>query len=115
MTTTGPANGSRTGKPSPLEVKLAEVEAKLAATEAALKEAVAKAESANSAHAPGYKAYATKEIAPAIKQFMVWLNREFPEQFPTTTDETQTRIVNLAIRTYGYYQKSDICYKSTKK
>jgi chlorite dismutase len=119
MTANAAANGSATivdsRKATRTDVRIAELEAYLEDANRKLEEAqAANATASKVKHESGYKGYATKETPGAIKQFMVWLNREFPEQFPTADDEVQTRIVHLAIRTYVYYQKSDIKYATVK-
>jgi hypothetical protein len=80
--------------------------------QAALAKAVADAVAKATAKVPGYRAYATKEISPAVKQYVKWLIREFPE---LELDETNdARLVQVVIRGYGWFQKSDLSLKATK-
>jgi len=97
--------------PSKAALAYAELEAYL---EDANRTIAAQAKAAPAKGTGTYLDYATKKPSPAIIAYMVWLNREFPTQFPSATDETQTKIVDLAIKCYTRFQQSDISYKKQK-
>jgi hypothetical protein len=114
------SNGTRTRAPrnaTPIEETDAFKAAVAAAVEAQLAEATAKAVAEATTkvrHESGYKAYATKEIAPAIVAYMVWLRREFPELELGDDDSRDARLVQVGLKAYSWFQKSDISFKKTK-
>jgi hypothetical protein len=89
-----------------LKALLAERDARIAAAEAELAEAKSAAESAKKATvSSGLKGYADKELSPVAKRYCDWLRAEFPELYalPVAMDE---RLVYIAIKAYGHFQKS---------
>jgi|SRR5215472_5185888 len=108
-------NNVATRKPSAAQ-RLAELEAELEATKVKLAEAeAAKAAATKATQESGYKAYATKAISPAVKQYAVWLVREFPELYPAGAEDAATlRLIQVSLKGYTFWQKSDLSLKNTK-
>jgi hypothetical protein len=58
--------------------------------------------------ATGYRAWATKPIPEDMLGFTLWIEQEFPDTFP---DGIDPRTVAIALRTYRFFQRSDMSYK----
>jgi hypothetical protein len=59
----------------------------------------------------GHRAWATKEVTPAMVKFSRWIEREYPELFPKGIDD---RLVMIASKAYGYFQSSDMSLGNSK-
>jgi hypothetical protein len=93
-------------KPSKAEAELAALKAELARVQAE-KDALAARSAKPSAP---YRVYLNREVPRAMREFSVFILAEFPELFADGTEsvsERDMRIVTIASKCYGYFQKSE--------
>jgi hypothetical protein len=71
-----------------------------------------KAAAAKEPRVLGHKAYATKELPRAMRQFSDWIAREYPEMGKIT--DRDKRLIMIASKAYTFFQKSDMCDPTEK-